>query len=94
MGSKRNRGGGTSISTQLVARFSLLMNLLISELRRDPRQPVGGPNFPIAARRALMLYVPFRQFEVLFDPQLIENPDRHPALYDMHDTAANNSNVS
>jgi hypothetical protein len=37
-----------------------------------------------------MLYIPFRRFEVLFDPQLVENPDRHPAPYNMHAAAANN----
>jgi hypothetical protein len=69
--------------------LSSSVNLLIVELRRDPRQPVGGPNFPIAARRALMLYIPFRRFDVLFDPQLVENPERQPQLYDMRDTIAN-----
>ena len=54
-------------------------------LRNDPTRPHDGQNsstFATAARRALMLHMPFRKLDRLSDFNLLLDPTREPTWYD------------
>ena len=54
-------------------------------LKKDPTKPHDGQNsstFATAARRALMLHIPFNNLSRLSDPNLFRNPTHEPSWYD------------
>ena len=63
-------------------------------LKPDPTKPANGedtPTFATAARRALMLYIPFRDLGRLSDVYALEDPTREVQPYDPTDTDYQNN---
>src|SRR5436190_17469774 len=57
--------------------------------RPDPARPdappeQGSPTFATAARRAMLLYVPFRDFHTLTDVGQALHPNTRPERYDIN----------